>query len=245
MATTVLSRTISSLLDKKLVINNSQWAALLNIGTDWNVLRIGWRWSMVDPGASLTGTPRLRIGLLSNPTPGLGNGPNGTGTSHFVGIRSGTASWVRAAGPPPHMNNMSSSAAVKVGATETAVGTVNSGWLSLAPDAIRTGSILEISKGSPNYTFLPVGVTGAAGIVDLPYSALVEAMGTPRNGATLVESAAVLNDAIGGSGTRYSAGNAQTIAVDESTNGPLNAICIAFDRLFDIEFSEILACKMS
>lgn len=240
MAVTILSRTISSVLDKKLVLSNSQWAAKLSIGTSWNEIRIGLRYAMTDGAALLPGPPRLYLGMLSSPASGLTNGPLGSSCSHWVGTVSNVGvAFARTTAPVKY--EYLPFIAKKVGSTLTTGASYFSHFISADPGTVRSAVIVRILKGSPNFTVGFCGADLAAGVVDCSLSALKTAMVV----ATFTDSDESLETSLGLGATAFSSSNT-TLAVDESTNGSLDSICVAWDRFSNsIEFSEILFAKIS
>lgn len=246
MATSILSRTIISVLDKKLILSNSGWAGTLNIGTDWTRIRIGLRWAMQDTGANLTGTPRLWIGLLSNPSAGLANGPLGGSTSHFVGGFTSLASWIRGTTPIIHYqptNGTALAAVVKrVGATNTTATAPNfpMRFVSAEPGAVRVALVMDILKGSPNFTVACIAANATTNLAtgDLPLEELKIALVNSLNAdvATYLTSVTGVSHAV----------QSNSIAVNEGANGSLNAVCVAWNLGLGLpEFSEILFAKMA
>jgi len=180
---------------------------------------------------------------MSNPVAGLTNGPMVAGTSHYIGLGAAAVTMTRATTPVLHYSGLSHNPFKKVGAVTTAIGGGTTGFCPIISTDIRVGLILEIIKGSP-WSFDWSGPTGTAALVDLPLEALKAAMVHP---STVSNINGVLNAAIGGSGTRYAdaSGATPTIVVDEGTDGPLNAVCVAWDRSVDFEYSEVLFAKMA
>jgi len=237
MSTSILSRTISSILDKKLLLANSQWAATLSIGTSWTRIRIGWRWAAQDSGGNL-GTTRSFAGVMASPASGLTNGPLGTSTSHFVGhIRVNTS--VRSTSPIIKWQ-ITSLIGKRVGSTDTTTTpSTTATQLSGVPDSVRTVHIVEIQKGSPNFTIRQIIANGTNALVDVSLAGLKSVL--DFDPFTSLD--AQLDAVIGGSGTRYLDSSA-TVAVDEGTDGALNAVVVAWPYNNAMEFSEALFVKM-
>lgn len=215
--------------DRRLVLQNSQVARVINIGTSWSTLRIGVRWSMDDTGFSIGGTPRLYMGMMSGPTAGMANGPLTDLTSHFVGFVSTTGIMTRTAGPYYSVTDTSSSSsniyAKKVGSTLTlgsGTGIAISG-VQAAPSSKRSAFIVEIVKGAPNFT-INICRPNAAPVNDIATSnVLKQAM----EATLMTDAATILATATGGT---YGGTPTGTVAVSEGTNGYLDAICVAWDR---------------
>ena len=82
--------------DNRIILTNSSISRKFDFGNSWNRVRIGIRWNVNYSGLPLTkrgaisGTPEkaqfdLYVGLMSEPTSGLTDGPLGTNTNNFVG----------------------------------------------------------------------------------------------------------------------------------------------------------------
>lgn len=182
------------------------------IGTSWNKLRIAMRWSMRSSGANITGTPRLVFGLCSGSSNPFGDAT----TTHFIGCRSGAATWTLAGARYAFGGNAwfpikKVGTTITEGTTFTATATCV-GLGAITNTADRTLFFLDITKGSPNYTFNVFNNTEAtvADITLTTFLAQVE-----------VEAAVVANHAFR---------TAQTLAVNEGTDGTLDHINFHWDR---------------
>lgn len=147
--------TVDAIEDRRLVLSGAAVARTLPFGSTWNTLRIGIRMSMGDYGASLQGTPRFYLGVMGTPAAGLTNGPLSDNTAHFVGIRTNLSTLTRTATPPhPYYSGTMLYGVKRIGSTETLAATPST-WTPTATPS--TGNfrvvILEIVKGSPNFTF--------------------------------------------------------------------------------------------
>lgn len=240
MSTTIVSRTIRSILDKKLVCSNSQAAVQLEIGNAWNDLFIGTRLAFTDPGANVTGAFSL-FGLISNPSAGMANGVLGSATSHFIGHYPAvfTQTFARQAGPPVNFTGGSLSGAKKIGSTisnSNGSGTRYSGdptvrWPYVLR-FLRSGGNISLSRAYPTNTKVPP---------DCSLSVLEEAI----EGATTAGGVATALNATLGASAISSATDA-AFAIDEATYGDLNAITLGWNRTTCVaEFSEIVFCVKS
>lgn len=220
--------------DKKLCLTNSQWAQVLSVGTSWNHIRIGMRYSSTGANYNLD-TQRARFGMMCNPNAGLTNGPLGLSTSHFVGVmKVNTAAWD---GINKHTLTMQCGKRTSGTDTMGAAFATNASYLCNDQTWGQTAYIIEITKGAPNFTIGHVHESTTAGFVSIEnLSDLVSVM----NEATLANCATALNTIIGGSGTRYQSAT-QTLAVSEATDGFLNALVMAWPYLdCQLQISEIL-----
>lgn len=201
----------------------------LSYTNTWNVIRIGILYS-VNGSASISGTPYLALGLNAGATAA---GIADATTSHFVGLRTEAASWVYNAGAPAYYAPGSGPKATKrVGSTTTQSAAYTSGpYCSAAVASIRSALILEITKGSPNFTIQPVYATNATGaqtdITPIMFQTAMEA-------ADMTGAAAVL-----GTAPNYAADTSKTLAVDEA-DGDLDSFAVYWSRsAVTLELSEV------
>lgn len=211
MPSTILSRTISSVVDKRIILTRSTWARPHGFAT-WTTLRIALRWCMRDSGATLTGTPVFSVGLCSGDVSIFGD----LTTTHWVGVKTTGTTWPRGAGPPPWYQLYPTTSGKTVGTTFTSA---TSSWL------FNTGQILadptgggrscwfvDITKGSPNFTIAGYARTnGNAGDI---------------SEATFLSESEILVPTL----TNHAAVNSGTVAVSEGTNGTLDHINFTWNR---------------
>lgn len=229
----IRERTISSVVDKRIVLSSSQFVRAIPFGTTWNKIRIGARLDITSSGGNLTGTPRFAMGVCSGNTDIYGDAT----TTHFVGVRSIEATWTLTGSNRYLINGSMLSPHKKVGTTFTA-GTaffpgvqwgIGAGAASSSAD--RTQFILEITKGSPNFTLQMLGWinTGSAPAdnSDLAFYSNMEASGNP-------------------SATNHTFSAANTVAVSEGTDGNLDYINFFWDRsTAEIEISDWAVSRIS
>src|SRR5437016_5032790 len=157
-ASSIKSRTYSSVVDQRIALSNSHFARPHGISTAWTKLRIALRLSMTDSGSAITGSPDFSIGLCSDTT----NIYKDATTDHFAGIQTVASSWTRSGttyytasgGGAPYLKPMK-----RVGSTTTlgsALGstdtfTVNNDAAGATPK--RHLYFVDITQGSPNFTF--------------------------------------------------------------------------------------------
>lgn len=142
--------------DKRIVLMNSQFGRAHGVGT-WTKLRIGLRMIMNNTGANITGTPRFYVGLCSGTT----NMIMDATTNNWCGVATASATWEYTAGPPKVYTGSGSvvlRAAKRVGSTytENATQLNDQGAWAVQADATLANRFLhfiDITKGSPNYTF--------------------------------------------------------------------------------------------
>lgn len=220
----ILSRTISSVVDKRIVLSNSQFARLLPIST-WSKLRIGVRWHMRNNGANLGTGPRLAVGLCRNTTNLFGDST----TDHFVGwVTDGSWAFFT---PPNQYTTLGGKPATRIGSTLT-LGTVFAAGNNIPADAAGSSNdrkifFVDITKGSPNFTIaLFAWSSGAIDVTNNQFLIQMEAA-TP-------------------SLTNHAAVASQTIAVNEGTNGTLNAVNLSWSQSTpEVEICDLAIARLS
>lgn len=231
--------TIGAIEDRRLAIASGNAARVMSIGTSWNQIRIGVRWCFDDAAGDIVGTPRMYLGVLSNPANPLTNGPVGTTCSHFVGSVTMNGSWTRNAGPPVYysVTGPAYAAAKKIGNVLTTSNMNTGGRISGAPSTNRPMLVTEITKGSPNFTVqncVPFTLT-----TDLLTGDVMQAISLP----TMTDVLNYLN--FRGGANAYVNNTIPTIAVSEATNGFLNAVCVGFDKATVMHISDLMVFKVS
>lgn len=186
--------------------NNSINARSVNLGT-WTTVRVGWLWS-IRQDALGTIDPNFAFGFCSGTTALYGD----ASATHFVGVTSEQNAF---GGPWPLGGDNFLSAVMrpskKVGVTQTNGTNLTTGWKIYAnttADNKRSMTILEVTKGIPDYSFRlfyrSAGSAANPGVTDL--AAQIEAV-TPAF-------------------ADHTFSAAQTLAVNETIDGTLNAIQI-------------------
>lgn len=225
--------------DKRLQLLNSQITRRPSYLNNWTTIRIGLRF-MIPSASSIPGSPRLYIGMCN----GLTNGIGDSVTTNFVGFMTNVASFVRSTsvGPPAgvYTQNNGFRFVKKVASTiNFNAGDVTSGLMMSMQATVRHAIIVQITKGSPNYTagfaFLngTVGNGHAIDLTDLEMQGLME-MNNMGDASTV--------------SPVYSGGIAfsnSSIATDEVA-GVFNAINIFWDRTAaPVEISDIYHRKVA
>jgi len=227
MAITILDRTISAVVDKRIVVSNGTFVRPIPFGTSWTQLRFGIRVAMRDSGGNLTGTPRFVMGVCSGSTNIYGDAT----TDNFAGVRTVQGTWTRAATNYEAATNFWA-ATKKVGSTITDGTTLNTSqrWANGAASAVADRQVLfvDVNKGSPNYTFdifrLPSGGT----LNDISRTTFLEQM-------------EVAAPAI----TGYATVTPTALAVDE-TGGSFDHISFFWDRTTpEFEISDIAISRLA
>lgn len=231
---------VSGTEDRRLVLSAAHVARYIDIGNSWTRIRIGTRISIVDPGAGIGGTPKLYIGVLSNPSAGMLNGPLTNNTSHYVGFQSVNSTWTRTVGPPVSFAPSSGVAACickKIGSTTT-TNTLNTFGSCIPATPRRMQFMVEITKGSPNFTIACLSpASGSLGSDMADYNTLKGAMSfEPFANLTTY-----FNGILGGATATAS----NTLAVSEA-DGILNSICVGWSLAAPLVYvSDIFWAKMA
>jgi len=156
----LISRTIGGIVDQKFVLHNDLIARQMSIGTSWTQLRLGMR-ALVNLNGLDSFIPRFYIGFSSGITAVAGDQTptNFFGFSFKQGI-----TWN--ASTPGQLAQLGGSCITPtkiVNGTET-IGTAQGSFFFSSDTTVRNILILEVTKGSPDYTFKffhPNSSTGA------------------------------------------------------------------------------------
>ena len=235
MSTSILSRTISGAVDKRVVLSNDFMmrkitASVLSNWTTGKKLRIGLVLS-VNGSASITSNPCLAVGMNSGTTASFGR----DNTTHFVGVIYNQSTWpYQTTTPRSYGTNDSFFPCVKIGASSSisasSVDTNAASGINASPNTHRTAFFLDILKGSPNFTLqLAHAQYNAANIgYDITPATFIDGMTVPMsagNGIIAWQS--------------YYSGLKRTIAVNEATNGYLDSIDISWNKTTPLEVCEV------
>lgn len=225
----ILSRTISSLLDKRVVLSNSQFARRLPFGTTWQSIRIGIRISMRDTGADLASNPRFWFGVCSGST----NLVSDATTTNFCGCATNATTWGRNA---TRYNKLSAGivCATRVGSTNTfstganvisGSSLIQNGAALNAAD--RTLWFIQITKGSPNYTYRGF-FCQTDGAADRSHTEMLEQM-----------------EQVTPSLTGHAWSNAVVLATSEAA-GTFDHVNISWERTYpEMEISDLVVTRFS
>ena len=235
----------NSVDDRRLVLANSQWASRLTISDNWNYLRIGFRFEIENTNYSVYGTPYFYCGLLSTPSASMINGPLTQTTSHFVGIRSNENIWNINSDTGGSYYDCGGSAGsynlVKRTGSVELVTPVSSNFMPTRQFLIgrRCVGIIDIIKGSPDYTFQG-SYLGNGGHDVVSEHILESAMSI--SSLNDITSYLELTAGVG----NYVTSVAPTISVDESSDGILDSICFAWNRTWPVVYiSDVMWKKLS
>jgi len=229
-ASSIKSRTVSSVVEERASLANSHFARPHGVAT-WNKLRIALRLSSTDTGAVIGGTPEFAVGLCAGTTNIYGDAT----TDHFAGLHTHGSQFDRGTvgGVPYYASTGSTVRPIKKVVSTVTTGTdIAVTAVVVLGDAAsafhRVLLFVDITKGSPNYTFSLFWFT-AGGLVDASASdfAIQAASASPTF-------------------SQHQMSTGQTLAVDEATNGTLNCVNLLWDKATpQIEISDLAVVRLS
>lgn len=180
-------------------------APIASLFTGWTTLRIALFVQWLDSGGNITGTPSFAFGLCSGNANIMGDAT----TTHFCGAISTVATWTRATSPLRY-TGVTIAPAKKVGTTLT-LGT-NFTTAAMAWLTQPSFFFVDITVGSPNYSMRLICPTASPA-------------GTPTEAEFLAQSVAGVPAQL-----NHVYQTAQTVAVDEATNGVFDHACVWWNQ---------------
>jgi len=220
----IIERTGNGETEKRLSLNAEQIGRSISIGSQWQKIRIGVRWSCTLT-TNYVSSPALYLGMCSGTTNMIGD----TTPQHFVGWHMKPDSTVSASNTNyiSIPGGTSNSMLVNVGGVKTVAGfnvnPLNVGRVSRGGAAIM---VLEITKGSPNFLLSNWSSSGY--------------LSTPSDFLTVMQAVAVPTSIMS---ARISG---EAMAVDEATNGYLDTINFAWQGVQgDFELSDIAYTRLA
>ena len=156
MSSTIGQQTVLGLTETYISMSNSSWARNVLLPSSWNKIRIGIRGWWDDAGGSLSGEPRFALGLCSNTTNLVGDAI----TDYFVGVVSNASSWNYS--PPAYSiyYQIAVVPAYKTGSFLVSGSNITSDARVSTTGSKSSAFYVDITKGSPNYTFNIYNVIG-------------------------------------------------------------------------------------
>lgn len=226
--------------DRRLALANGEAIRQPIWYSSWSRIRIGLLFSIDRNGSTsnITGTPLLAFGLCSGTTNIFISGTS----DHVVGAKNINGTWTYNTSPVKYYASGSNNAYQgfkRVGTTITnASASFNNNLLGW-PEAsvpVRNAMILEITKGSPNFSmkFWSNNATGAQ--TDVPDAAFEEAM--------IVDDMANVGSVSSIGGGTVDA-TARTLAVDEGADGALDHLFVYWERVTQLFTFNIRHRKMA
>lgn len=228
MGCAIESVVIGGVSEKRCVIDQTDFARLIGIGNAWSKVRLVARIALSDSGDDLVADQKFWFGVMHDPSDEMDNGPWSDWTSHFVGMRSGELTWSRLTSPTRYYVAPDSAMLAVKRVLDTNVESNMSPsqhlgiYFSADPAAMRWPVFVEIVKGTPNFTVQGVWpAENSALTFDLTSAQMFSALQL----STMLDVATELTNL---SGMTYLCSSAIELAVDEATDGALNAVCISW-----------------
>jgi hypothetical protein len=224
---TIKARTISSATETAISLSNSTFARPVTLPVGWNKVRLGIRFHGTNSGVTLTGSPDFSFGFASGTTGQYGD----ASTTHFVGVTfnfNATWTWFSTAGPTSNgtyeIGGSVPRGRVRIGTTNSDVNLALGGAFAYPAAAganVQDANVLlfDIAHGSPNYTWTIVVGSGNSGGIG--------ATGIFQSSAQFL---LMMGQTSPTAPSGYGASGSQSQAVNEGTNGTLNAINLSFNR---------------
>lgn len=214
MPSVISTQTIGS-ADNCIVMQGSQWGRQHGYGDNWSVLRIGVLFSMVDAG-TFSG-PFFRLGLCH----GTVNMPGDATTDNSYGAEF-SGSWSRGT----YGYNMANAAFTRVGTTKVLSVTNVSPRIAFQ-GVSRYVLFMDITKGSPNYTFSYWYHSGN-GAGDVTPTSFLNFVNVPSTMLSLADQT-------------YANPTGTSLAVDAATNGVLDTVYCSWNLLYPTIWISALA----
>jgi len=191
---------------------NSTWARSVSLPAAWSKIRLGLLLHFANAGGALASTPVLAAGFTNGTSAIEGDAT----PTHFVGIKTNSAAWADlGCGSANVLGTVTVQPAVNVAGSETLGTAITADARFSFKSDTEFLYFLDITKGSPNYTLNLFTVIGAGG-----------SCGTGATVAQFLQQVALTSPSF----TNHSAGSAQTLAVNEGSNGTLNAVNVYWNR---------------
>ncbi len=162
--------------DRKLLLGNEQFGRTMALGIAWNRLRIGIRAAVQASGA--VNASGLAMGVCQGTTDMY----KSVTCTDFVGGHYGNTvnntNYQYTAGPPNYIFSNAVLAIRRIGNVNTTNTTTSSSmYMSASPTTTRSMWIVEIQRGSPNYSitqFIPTSVANVQ--IDISFATFMVAM---------------------------------------------------------------------
>lgn len=218
------SLVVSIASSNRVPISNARMCRSLDF-TGWSKVRLGMLFCLEDSGANIVETPRFALGLSSGITQPFNGSVASNTVTNWCGAISNNATWTRSTAPVRWSSGAANSlvCAKKVGTTLTTGSGLNNAAAQIfsGVTSTRIHFIVDITKGSPNYTF----------------QAFYLASTSPSDN-TVTDFISRMNEA-SPSQSGYNFGTAQTLAVDESA-GTFDSFNFSWSRTFpDVYISAV------
>ena len=233
MSATILSRTINSIVDQRIVLLNQSIGRALSFGSTWNDIRIGVRLSINTGGNAFSGGG-LFVGICSGTSALYGE----ASTTHAVGMRFlGPSPWTFYAPYGLIYTNVQSYYVTKVGTSET-VGSTSSysyeAFAGVPGTAVSMMGIQIIRQDATTLLLQESGLYQASSVTHVTKEAF---LGVMESSGFIAACNSVNVGQIG---------SQRAMTINEATNGPLNALCFHWSHgTVGLEISDIAVAKFA
>lgn len=253
----IVSRTINSIVDKRIAVTNQRFARAHGIAAaDWTRLRMGVRWAMQGPAIDLEGTPNLSVGFCN----GTSNIYPSSSLAHAVYMQSVDSVWSSNAGSSASAsrqyfqvaNSTDDTVRYSVGASHTNIPMshpdVYIAHIDGAQDEWASALFIELEKtavnGSNLGTEFTVRVTSQTG------NSSSSILHVGKESFLLAFEVDVMADI--GANLEYDFTSismldysATAVAIDEATNGAFDSVFVSWNRTtWALEVSDIAVAIM-
>jgi hypothetical protein len=222
MSVIITARRISGLADQRASLGNDQIIRQIQTSS-WNKIRVGMR-MCVTSQSTITGTPKLYIGVSNNSNAAGNNGAGSRIVNHFVGALSTTASWAFTSSSPGYYT-VAFTSARRITATDTTSG---SGTVLITADPTSARCFIAVDIDKTNSAAVKIDMVGPSnaitGIPDVSLATFI---------SQLKSDAVILDGYVKNSLTT-------TLSINEGVNGSLNSVNISWMKTLErLEFSDV------
>jgi len=209
--------------EKDIIMSNCSFGRQVSLPAGWSKVRVGTRMWITNFGSGPAGTPQFAFGLCSGTTNLVGD----ASTTYFVGVSTNTATWGYTGTNSYNVINLVPT--TKSGSSFIFGGNIATDWHSPYTGSLPMLFFVDITKGTPNYTFNVFSMISA-------------------NPSSYVSSATFQSDMplTSPSLANHGFGSAQTLAVNETLSGSLNCISAYWNRSdFNVYLMDIAVAVIS
>jgi hypothetical protein len=218
----IVNRTISAASQNAISMTNATWARPVTMPASWTKIRLGVTMHFTNTGGNLSSNPIFTMGFNSGTAQQYGSAT----CKNFVGCAFDRSTWTFNAGSTTWYSIPMPIGRVRVGTTNTDSAALAAGANSIfnsgaaAASADRACYMLDLYKGSPNFTF------------HVPFY-LDNSLGGPAGdftATTFLATMPLISPANPGGAYTQGSITDRTLAVDEAGNGTLNSINVYWNR---------------
>lgn len=190
---------------------NSTWGRPVALPAAWSKVRVGLLLHFGNTGGALASSPVLAVGLCHGTTQMYGDST----TAHFAGLKTVSVNWVDVGcGGASILGSVAVQASVVVAGSETLSGNICTDARYAFSATQRHMYFVDITKGSPNYTF------------NL-FTVIVDACGADVTVSQFLTQVGLASPSF----SSHSFGTPVTLAVNEGANGTLDTMNVFWNRV--------------